>query len=112
MKIKFILLIVGLAFISGACGEDDPEEVVRYKLIVNNTTATNVDIFLNTDLTTDGFVSEGTVVAGGTREINNLVIEANYTLRASVQGESVDDFFDEQTFSNSTAADLEIDVTD
>lgn len=105
-------MLIGLTLLQASCSSDDDlEETVRYRLIINNKTSENVDVFLNSDLSNSGFVSEGTVLAGQQKIINNLIIKANYTLRASIQGNGLDDFFDEQTFSNNTEADLSIDIT-
>jgi len=111
LTLSVFSLFFALTYIS-CSSDDDPEEAVRYKLIVNNTTSENVDLYLNSDLSTAGFVSEGTVVAGQQRIINNLIVGGNYTLRASLQGNSSDNFFDEQTFTNDSDADISIDITD
>ena len=107
--ITVLLLIIGLANFS--CNKnDDVEESVKYTLTVENTTSQNVDIYLNGHLDNSGFVSEGTVSAGTNKKIQNLVVNVNYTLRAVVAGEPLEDFFDEQNFVNKDAEKFDVTI--
>ena len=112
-RITLLLMIIGLAIVS-CKKEDDIEETVKYTLTVENTTSEDVDLYLNGHLDNSGFVNEGTVLAGTNKKISNLVVSVNYTLRAVVAGEPLEDFFDEQDFVNKDAEkfDMTIQITE
>ncbi len=84
----------------GCQDDSDIEESIKYTLIIENTTSEDVDIYLNANLDQSGFVYEGTVLAGQSKRIANLVIDVNYTLRAVLVGRPVEEYFDERNFVN------------
>lgn len=92
LAITFFLLVV----VSG-CSEDDAD-VQRYTIKVTNTTIKKVELFISTDGTT--FVSRGLLPIGEFREFNDMAMSVNYTLRASEEGDSAEEYFNEQSFSN------------
>ena len=111
---RFNLLLIVIAFTIFSCQKEDKiEESVKYTLTVENKTSEDVDLFLNGHLDNSGFVSEGTVMAGRSKKISNLVVSVNYTLRASLAGEAHEDHFDEQNFVNKDASkfDMTIEIT-
>ncbi len=99
MKRQHIFLAIALLFlfVVTGCSEDDAN-VPQYTIKVTNTTIKKVELFISTDGTT--FVSRGLIPIGEFREYNDMAMSVNYTLRASEEGNSAEEYFNEQTFSN------------
>jgi hypothetical protein len=94
-----LLFLLCISISLTSCGEDDEEDPARYTAKITNTTLQNVEIFIASGAGSN-FVSQGIIPSGEFREYQ-LVLSVNYTLRASVEGESVEEYVDEHVFSNS-----------
>ena len=98
-QLKYFLVIAMLfATVLSSCGEDEPD-VQTYKIKVTNVTTNAVDIFISSN-GGNSFSSKGTIPAGEWREYD-MALNVSYTMRASLQGETSEDFFNEQQISNS-----------
>ena len=98
-QIKYFLVIAILfTTVLSSCGEDEPD-VQTYKIKVTNITASDVDIFISSN-GGSSFSNKGSIPSGEFREYD-LALNVSYTLRASLQGETAEDFFNEQQISNS-----------
>lgn len=109
-KYAIFLMLLSIVAILG-CSEDDEASVPQYNIKVTNTTASNVVVFLSAD--GGQFVSKGNIPSGQFREFNDVVLSVNYTLRASLEGETAEDYFSEQQFMNSNpdVLSLNFDIT-
>ena len=81
----------------------DINETFKYKLTVENLTSHNVDLYLNAHIGIPVYLHVGTVTAGANKEIENLVANISYTLRAAISGKPFEAYFDEQMFINNEA---------
>ncbi len=95
-----IAVLSSLLIISTSCNKDDDgdEVLARYNLVVNNNTDHNLDLYLKEG--NDNFSFEGTLEESSSETILDLKVQTNYTLRVTLEGESVDDFNLEETFRN------------
>ncbi len=111
-KTTVLLIALSLAFF-GCQDDSDIEETIKYTLTIENNTSEDVDVYLNGNLDQSGFVNEGTVMAGQSKQISNLVIDVNYTLRAVLSGKPLEEYFDERNFVNNDPEkfDLTIQIT-
>ncbi len=101
MKRNLWIIIFGFSviFLAGACSEDDEPDVQRYSIKVTNITNENAELFIAAG---DGeFKSRGIIPSGEFREFNDMQLNVNYKLRASAEGSSSTDYFNEQAFQNS-----------
>ncbi|RKQ51721.1 hypothetical protein BXY85_2753 [Roseivirga pacifica] len=107
-----LVLVLTFAF-TGCKNDDDPSEEVKFSLIVNNNTQQSIDVYLKDDVTaTSTFINQGTVVAGGSKTVANLVISVNYTVRAVAVGGDPEagPFLLNQTFSSSNNSNITYNV--
>ncbi|MGD8427781.1 MAG: hypothetical protein PVH63_09110 [Balneolaceae bacterium] len=80
-----VLLLIGVA-----CTYDPAENVLEYRLTINNKTNTGYDVYQSSNVTTGGTFSKvGSLSPLGSITVRRLVIDVEYTFRI-VQGENVD----------------------
>ncbi len=86
----FVLLLL-------SCGEEGPD-IQTYKIKVTNVTSGDVDVYISSN-GGNSFDSMGNIPAGEFREYT-LALKVSYTMRAAWTGNSVEQFFDQQSVSN------------
>lgn len=94
----FLVITMLFAVVLVSCGEDEPD-VQTYKIKVTNITASDADIFISSN-GGNSFSNKGTIPSGEFREYD-LALNVSYTMRASPQGQTSEDYFDEHQISNS-----------
>ena len=109
LTLAFIIMIATFSGCDNSSNGDAPE----YRLLVRNQLGVNVEVFIDGDDDDKGFESYDVVPASGEKLITGLVIDVNYTIRASEIGSSSDDFIFEDNFVNqsTTVPQLTVNIT-
>lgn len=97
-----ILVLFAVGFLS-ACDEDDPTEVVKWDLTINNNSDNIYDIYQDTDLIGHEFTSAGQVGAQSSKVLHDRVTTVGYTFRLVPVGQAVENFDFETTVSSNGA---------
>ncbi len=101
-----------IATFSG-CDNSSNGDAPEYRVLVRNQLGVNVEVFIDGDDDDKGFESYDVVPASGEKLITGLVIDVNYTIRASEIGSSSDNFIFEDNFVNqsTTVPQLTVNIT-
>src|SRR5690606_4703012 len=88
MKKSFLysLIILNVLFWSSCNNDDNPEDKVKYSLMIENKTSQNLEIHLDSELNHPAHGNLGTFMAGQAKQITDLMVGINYTLRAITPG--------------------------
>jgi len=108
--IKITIVVFILAAFSTSCAED-PVSAVTYKVTIYNEAATDQDVYLMTDLDNTGYVSQGTVLQAGTKEVTGLIISVKYTFGFIEKGGDPADITKEIDVTNNDPAKLDYEIT-
>lgn len=98
-QLLILVLLIGSISFTG-CDNSSGSDAPEYRLLVRNQLGVNVEIFIDGDDDDDGFESYGVVPASGEKLNTGLVIDVNYTIRASEIGSSSNDYIFEDNFVN------------
>lgn len=107
-----LTLLLSIAFFSG-CNNDSNGDAPEYRLLIRNQLGINVEVFIDGDDNERGFESYGIIPASGEKLSTGLVIDVNYTIRASEIGGTSDDYIFEDNFVNqsTTVPQLIVNIT-
>ncbi len=91
-KVLLLLALLGsLLLISCESTTEPIEETVEYDLIINNHTSDVFDVYMKSDVSSEGFDKVGVVYSKNHYHYHDLVIDVNYTFRLVPHNGSVDD---------------------